>query len=68
MFKISPSKVPGGILASIIPLANIRRSIHLLPSFGAVAPHDWNSSNVLDLCPTFFANPFTDRHLYRILF
>ncbi|KAJ7862346.1 hypothetical protein B0H14DRAFT_3084655 [Mycena olivaceomarginata] len=41
----------GDHLASIIPVNNIRRNIHLLPKFGPVAPPDWKSHNVLDKVP-----------------
>lgn len=69
MYKVSPCPLPdSGFLASIIPLANIRRSIHLIPQFGPAAPPEWTSSNVLDLCKSFYVNTFTDRHLYRILY
>jgi hypothetical protein len=68
MYKISPLKDQnGGHICSVIPLANIRRSVHLFPKFGPHAPEEWTSSNVLDICGTFFVNSFTDRHLYRIL-
>lgn len=67
MYRISPLKDrEGGLVASIVPLANIRRSVHLFPKFGPLAPPEWMSSNVLDRCDTFFVNSFTDRHLYRI--
>ncbi|KAJ6464636.1 hypothetical protein C8R47DRAFT_1237438 [Mycena vitilis] len=62
MFKISRSEIDGERMASIIPVQNIRRSIHLLPKFGPVAPPEWKSSNVLKKCRVFFANPWTDRH------
>ena len=58
----------GSFVYSIIPVANIRRSIHLFPRFGQFAPNEWSSTNVLDKCSTFFVNNFTDRHLYRILY
>ncbi|KAK6977112.1 hypothetical protein R3P38DRAFT_2474374, partial [Favolaschia claudopus] len=64
MYKLKRSGKDGKRLASIIPLANIRRSAHLFPKFGPVAPAEWTSSNVLDKCPTFFVNSFTDRHFY----
>lgn len=68
LHKVSPRTEPdGGRVCSIIPLANIRRSVHLFPKFGPHAPPEWTSSNVLDCCNTFFVNVFTDRHLYRII-
>ncbi|KAG6907625.1 hypothetical protein DXG01_008161 [Tephrocybe rancida] len=47
LHKISQLKDPAGNkICSIIPLANIRRSAHLFPKFGPVAPPEWTSSNV----------------------
>ena len=69
LYKVSPKKnTDGSFVCSIIPVANIRRSIHLFPRFGQFAPNEWSSTNVLDKCSTFFVNNFTDRHLYRILY
>jgi hypothetical protein len=68
LYKISPLQDQnGGHICSVIPLANIRRSIHLFPKFGPSVPQEWTRSNVLDLCSSFYVNCFTDRHLYRIL-
>ena len=68
LFKVSPLKDrAGGIICSIIPLANIRRSAHLIPKFGATAPQEWTSSTVLDLASVFFVNSFTDMNMYRIM-
>ena len=68
LYRIKRSLSPNGErLASIIPLQNIRRSIQLFPSFGPVAPREWTSSNVLDLCPSFYVNSFTDRHSYHTI-
>ena len=68
LFKISPMKDgDGGRVCSIILLANIRRSVQLIPKFGVVAPREWTSGTVLDLAPVFFVNSFTDIHLYRIM-
>ncbi|KIJ15199.1 hypothetical protein PAXINDRAFT_77646, partial [Paxillus involutus ATCC 200175] len=68
MYKVTCSIVNGERVASIVPVANIRRSVHLIPKFRAVAPRDWTSSNVLERCNTFFVNQFTDRHAYRTIF
>src|ERR1700742_4473392 len=56
-----------GKICSVIAVANIQRSVHLLPRFGPYAPQEWTSSNVLDNCDTFYVNEFSDRHFYRIL-
>src|ERR1700761_8170900 len=67
LYKISPMKDrDGGRVCSIIPLANIRRSVQLLPKFGAVTPQGWTSGTVLNLASVFFVNSFTDLHLYHI--
>ncbi|KAJ7737437.1 hypothetical protein DFH07DRAFT_752997 [Mycena maculata] len=68
MYKVNRSLKDGDRIASIIPLANIRRSVHLLPKFGPVAPPEWKSSNVLDACSHFFVNSMSDRHIYATLF
>jgi hypothetical protein len=69
LFKISPLKDrAGGRICSIIPLANIQRSIHLIPKFGATAPQEWTSSTVLDQASIFYVNSFTDMNMYRIMY
>lgn len=69
LFKIRPlrNREDGSPVTEVIPLANIRRSVHLYPQFGPFAPIEWTSSTVLDVCSTFFVNTFTDRHMYRIV-
>ncbi|KAJ7694726.1 hypothetical protein B0H14DRAFT_3100604 [Mycena olivaceomarginata] len=61
MYKISR---PVECTTSIIPVSNIRRSVHLFPQFGPVAPREWTSENVLDLCTKFYVSPWSDRHAY----
>ncbi|KAJ7342729.1 hypothetical protein DFH08DRAFT_1011044 [Mycena albidolilacea] len=68
MYKINHSLKDGERLVSIVPVGNIRRSVHLLPKFGPVAPAAWKSSTVLDQCKTFFVNSMTDRHIYATIF
>jgi hypothetical protein len=66
LFKVKRSFKSGQRYASIIPVVNIRRSAHLFPKFGHIAPREWTSSTVLDLCSTFFVNSTSDRHMYAI--
>ncbi|KAJ7803565.1 hypothetical protein B0H14DRAFT_3091956 [Mycena olivaceomarginata] len=69
MYKISRSENRDGErLSSIIPIDNIRRSVHLFPKFGRVAPRHWTSSNVLEKCSTFFVSCFTYRHSYVTIY
>ena len=68
LYNIKPMKDADDThIASVIPLKNVRRSAHLFPKFGAFTHQDWTSSNVLDLCDTFFVNTFTDRHFFWIV-
>jgi hypothetical protein len=71
MYKISVehdrSNPLGGRIGSIVSLSDIVRSIHLFPIFGPFAPVEWTKENILDRCNAFYVNPFTDRHLYRLI-
>ncbi|KAI9439656.1 hypothetical protein H4582DRAFT_2110965 [Lactarius indigo] len=68
MFKIRPQKdLEGNWICSIVPVGNIRRSVHLLPKFGPVVPAEWTSSSVLDHCDMFFVNNRTDRQIFHTL-
>jgi hypothetical protein len=70
MYKISVardrSNTSGRGIGSIVQLSDVVRSVHLFPVFGPFAPIDWTCANVLDQADTFYVNPFTDRHLYRL--
>ncbi|KAJ7340027.1 hypothetical protein DFH08DRAFT_915752 [Mycena albidolilacea] len=61
MYKISQ---PAEHSATIIPVANIRRSVQLFPEFGPIAPRDWTSQNVLERCRKFYVSPWSDHHSY----
>ncbi|KAG1879977.1 hypothetical protein F4604DRAFT_1879899 [Suillus subluteus] len=64
LYKVGRLIHHGECLASVIDISDIRRSVHLIPNFGAVAPREWMSSTVLECCSTFFLNSFSDRHAY----
>lgn len=53
-------------VVSIEAVSSIRRSVHLLPKFGPKVPEHWTSANVLEKCPVFYLNPFSDRNMYYI--
>jgi hypothetical protein len=68
LYKISKLQIRGEQQVSIVPVQLIRQSVHLFPKFGPVAREEWKSTNVLDLCNTFFTNPFSDRFPYSNLY
>ncbi|KAF7308147.1 hypothetical protein HMN09_00662400 [Mycena chlorophos] len=51
MYKVSRPAEP---IVRIVPVENLRRSLHLFPQFGRVAPREWTSANVLELCKKFY--------------
>ncbi len=68
MYKVSRSMKHGKQQASVVPVSLIRQSVHLIPAFGPLAPPEWKSSLVLELCSDFFVNSFSDRFCYSTLF
>ena len=68
LFKISKLPVQGEQQVSIVPVQLICQSVHLFPKFGPVARDEWKSTNVLDLCQTFFTNFFFNRFPYSNLY
>ena len=67
MYKITRSYICGDRLASIVPVKNISRSVHLIPKFGRVVSPTWKSTNVLDESSTFFVNPYSSKIMYAFL-
>ncbi|KAG1894947.1 uncharacterized protein F5891DRAFT_960765 [Suillus fuscotomentosus] len=54
------------VVASIVPVGDIVRSIHLIPKFGDSALREWTSETVLEDCNTFWVNSYIDRHTFSI--
>jgi hypothetical protein len=67
MYQVSRSTRSSRRRASIIPVSQIERSIHLIPKFGRVMNITWSTDNVLELCRTFYVNLYV-RHLDFLLF
>ncbi|KAF8121357.1 hypothetical protein K438DRAFT_1913726 [Mycena galopus ATCC 62051] len=56
--------------SSIISVQDIVRSCHLIPVFGRAVDPGWTSNSVLDLCKSFYLNPYLRHHdfyLFRYL-
>ncbi len=70
MYKVSRAFKDGSrlLVAAVVPVENLRRSIVLFPDFGPSTPRNWAPDNVLELCNTFYVNPFSDDHAYRTIY
>ncbi|KAN0103997.1 hypothetical protein V8E52_011427 [Russula decolorans] len=64
MYKVTRMLRNGRRSASIIRVDTILSSVHLFPRFGATTPREWNTFTVLELCNTFYVNPFADVDSY----
>ena len=64
MLRVNRVLDGGDRVASIVVASSIKRSAHLFPKFGPKVPEHWTSANVLEECPAFYLNPFSDRHMY----
>ena len=67
MYQVSRSSRHHRRRASIIPVSQIERCVHLIPKFGRVMDRTWTTDNVLELCKTFYVNCYF-RHLDFLLF
>jgi hypothetical protein len=67
LFRVARLTQNGWQCASIISVESILCSVHLLPVFGPKVPQAWNTFNVLELCNTFYINPFSNRDSYLLL-
>ena len=59
LYKVSRLVQNGRRVASVISVDSILSSVHLLPRFGEDTPA-WNTFSVLELCHSFYINPFSD--------
>ncbi|KAG1788962.1 uncharacterized protein HD556DRAFT_1244551, partial [Suillus plorans] len=66
LYKLSTLMRGSDRVASIVPVGDIVRSIHLIPKFGDSALREWTSETVLEDCNTFWVNSYIDRHTFSI--
>ena len=52
-------------VSMVVPLSHVWRSCHLVPDFADRSVH--RSTNMIDVCNTFFINPYIDSHVFRVL-
>lgn len=64
MYRVSRPAEKSRRSASVIAVESIVRSVHLIPQFGPVMPRGCNSFTALELCNSFYVNPFADVHSY----
>ncbi|KAG2108879.1 hypothetical protein DEU56DRAFT_920424 [Suillus clintonianus] len=60
MHSVSRSYVGQAPRAEVIPITHIVGSCHLIPKFGTHADPTWRADEVLDVCKTFYVNPWID--------
>ena len=65
LYKVSRLVQNGRRVASVITVDSIHSSVHLLPRFGEDPPV-WNTFSVLELCHSFYINPFSDRDSFLL--
>ena len=58
MYQVSRSTQSHRCRALIIPVSQIERSVHLILKFGRVMDVTWSADNILEVCKTFFVNPY----------
>ncbi|KAG1846300.1 hypothetical protein C8R48DRAFT_750603 [Suillus tomentosus] len=66
LYKVSCSLRGGDTMASIVSIADIERSVHLIPRFGVMAQREWTSDTVLEDCDTFWLNSYIDRYTFSM--
>jgi hypothetical protein len=64
LFKVTRMTQNGRRSASVIELDNVLGSVHLFPRFGATSPQEWKDFTVLELCDSFYINPFSCLNSY----
>ena len=62
--RVQRTLIEGERVVSILPLDRIHRSVSLIPRFGAQLNTNWTTDNVLEECPEFYVNSFSDKHAY----
>lgn len=69
LFTIRRSTRNNHVYGEIIGVDRIVRNCHLLPKYGRKKDTTWTTVNVVERCPAFFPNPYSDTHsfcLFRV--
>lgn len=64
MYELKRAMKDNKRVASVIPVSDISRTVHLYPKWGPAVPREWTTNNVLEECASFYVSSFLDRHTY----
>jgi hypothetical protein len=67
LYQVNRLTCNGRRRASIILISSILCSVHLFPIFGLHVLQEWNTFSVLEMCESFYINPFSNQHSYLML-
>ncbi|QRV91854.1 hypothetical protein RhiJN_19872 [Ceratobasidium sp. AG-Ba] len=69
MHRVRRAMALGVRKAQIVPVAQLYRSVQLLPIFGGrKSGWDWAHTDALEVCDTFYVNRYLDEHTFMLLF
>jgi len=63
--KACTTSNPARVQGVILPLGRIRQSCMLFPTFPAVVPVHWSTTNVLDHASSFLVNNWLSKYSYQ---
>ena len=66
LYRVSRLTSNGFRQASVISVDSILSSVHLVPHFVGADSSGWNTFTVIELCNSFYVNPFSNRDQYLL--
>ncbi|KIJ31667.1 hypothetical protein M422DRAFT_266567 [Sphaerobolus stellatus SS14] len=67
MWSVRRAMQEGKRKAGIIRLDTIRSACQLFPRFGHACPSSWTSSNILEVCESFYMSPYLSKYFFNAL-